>query len=196
MEEWRAASTGHCDDSWLCKLLQYGFPLQYMGYVPNATLVQNHPSAVQFPEHVDAYIQKELAEEAFLGPFAAHPFPISGHINPLMSRPKSNTNQRRIIVDLSYPPSAGINAKVYKGYVFGTFLQHRLPTVQQAIAYIRARDRNVLMAVIDLERAYRNFRGDPIDWPLSVIHHNQKILYRCSLALRGKDVFIICSESC
>lgn len=98
-----------------------------------------------------------------LGPFERHPFPAVGHINPLMSRPKSDPKQRRIIVDLSFPPDAGINSKVYKGCVFGTFVPHTLPTIQHAVAAMRAQNLDVLMAVIDIERAYRNFRGDPID---------------------------------
>lgn len=28
---------------------------------------------------------------------------------------------------------------------------------------------DVVIAVIDIERAYRNYRSDPIDWPLLVI---------------------------
>lgn len=171
-DEWRAAMTGHHDDAWLCDLLEHGFPLQYTGYVPESVLVDNHSSAARYPDHVAQYIRKELDEGALLGPFRSHPFPTSGHTNPLMSRPKADPAQRRIIVDLSFPPGVGINSKVYKGCVFGTFLPHKLPTVQQALAVIRARNLDVLMAVIDIERAYRNFRGDPLDWPLSVIQYD------------------------
>lgn len=171
---WHAASTGHYDDNWLCELIEFGFPLQYTGHIPSPCFAENHPSGVRFPKHVRQYLEKERAEGTLLGPFPSHPFPDSGHINPIMSRPKSDKDQRRIIVDLSFPPGRGVNSRVYKGCVFGSYLPHRLPTISQAVAFIRARRLDVLMAVIDIERAYRNFRGDPLDWPLSVIQFDNK----------------------
>lgn len=56
IQNWRAAATGHHDDHWLCELIEYGFPLQYTGSIPKAILVDNHPSAVRFPDYVNEYI--------------------------------------------------------------------------------------------------------------------------------------------
>lgn len=44
-----------------------------------------------------------------------------------------------------------------------------MPTINQTLAGARALDMNVSLAVIDIECAYRNFKIDPIDWPLSVL---------------------------
>lgn len=68
IEEWRALATGHHDDSWLCELLEYGFPLQYSGYAPTSLLVDNHSSAVAHPKHIQSYISKEIKEGALLDP--------------------------------------------------------------------------------------------------------------------------------
>lgn len=168
-DNWRALSSAHPIDEWLLQMLRYGFPLQYTGKAPRANSVKNHSSATAYPEQVRKFISKELAEGALAGPFSSHPFPSSCYVNPLMSRPKAGSDDRRIIVDLAYPEGEGVNAHVRKNCVFGTLYQHELPTTENAIHMARTYDLNVLVAVIDIERAYRNYRSDPIDWPLLVI---------------------------
>lgn len=138
IQNWRALATGHHDDSWLIELLQFGSLLQYTGPPPTPLCIDNHSSARAYPEHVRKYIEKELSEGALIGPLSSHPFPSAPHVNPIMSRPKSDPSEWRIIVDLSYPLGEGVNAKVYKGCVFGTHVNHSLPTIQQATHRARA----------------------------------------------------------
>lgn len=166
---WDTLATGHPHDSWIRELLEFGFPLQYTGPTPSTTIVDNHSSALKYPHHIQKFLEKELSEKAMLGPLPAHPFPTAAHVNPLMTHPKADPSQRRIIVDLSYPEGQGPNSYVLKNHVFGTYIEHNLPTIDHALAKAREMDMNVSLAVIDIERAYRNFRIDPIDWPLSII---------------------------
>lgn len=186
---WEALTTGHAYDVWIREMLEFGFPLQFTGSVPNSAPVDNHSSAEKFPDHIHRFIEKELAEAAMLGRFDRHPFPTAKHVNPLMTRPKADPAQRRIIVDLSYPEGKGPNSFVLKNHVFGTYVHHHLPTIDQALAKARAMDMNVSLAVIDIERAYRNFRTDPIDWPLSVITFQQKFYLERALPF-GARLFI------
>lgn len=53
--------------------------------------------------------------------------------------------------------------------MFGTTLEHKLPTVNQVVNIIINNRFDITMSTIDLERAYRNFRVDPADWPLTCI---------------------------
>lgn len=169
LSAWESLATGHPYDLWIREMLQFGFPLQYTGPVPKSALADNHSSTVKYPEHIQRFIEKEVSELAMLGPYDSHPFLTAAHVNPLMTRPKTDPAQRRIIVDLSYPQGQGPNSFVLKNHVFGTYIHHHLPTIDQALAKAREMDMNVSLAVIDIERAYRNFRIDPIDWPLSVV---------------------------
>lgn len=155
-------------DTWLIDMLKYGFPLQYIGRGLTHVPPENHSSAKKFPKQVQAYIDKELREGALAGPFAHSPFESWDYTNPIMTRPKADGN-RRIIVDLSHPKGAGVNSAVIKGMVFGNHIHHVLPTVQQAIAIARSFGFELSAGVIDIERAYRNFRSDPLDWPLLMI---------------------------
>lgn len=161
-------------EPWLLDMLNCGFPLQYCGGKPNITSVNNHSSAIEYPEQVNTYIQKELSEGALAGPFEHPPFKEWNKISPLMTRPKSASTTRRIIVDLSYPQGEGVNAAVQKGIVFGQWIEHKLPSIDQALAIAETFNFEVVSSVIDIERAYRNFRSDPLDWPLLVLEFQNK----------------------
>ena len=170
---WEKYTTGHSDDNWIVQLVRFGFPLQYVGPpVEQKEIVDNHTSARQHMKHVDSFIKTEIQNLTLLGPFNKIPFTWA-NVAPIMTRPKSNPLKRRIIVDYSFP-EGGVNKFISKNNVFGLDITHRLPTVQQAIRVILDKPYKVAMATIDLERAYRNFRVDPIDWPLTCIRVNQQ----------------------
>lgn len=155
LEEWEKAATGHIDDQWLLQLIRFGFPLQYLG-PPNPSkgvIAPNHKSAKDYGTHIEKFIQNEVENLTIMGPFQSLPFQWA-NVAPMMTRPKSDPAKRRVIVDYSYP-EGGINAMIYKNVLFGTEVNHNLPTVQQAVEIIRSHRFNVLLASVDLERAYR-----------------------------------------
>lgn len=172
---WEAMGTGHVDDPWIIALVKFGFPLQFNGTFEDIPMLEheNHHSAVNYAKHVESYIVSEVANQILIGPFTDKPFTRLS-VAPIMTRPKSNPAKRRIIVDYSYPEGEGINSRINKNEVFGTILEHDLPTVSQAVDVIRSRGFEVHLATIDLERAYRNFKTDPYDWPLTCIRYNDQ----------------------
>lgn len=167
---WERAKTGHIDDQWIVDLVKYGFPLQfhYDFDCVHEEEFPNHASGANYPQHVRAYISTETANATLLGPFKAKPF-TRMNVAPIMTRPKADVRKRRVIVDYTYPEGIGINAKIPKNELFGVHVSHTLPTVAQAIEVIREKRFDVRLATIDLERAYRNFKTDPFDWPLTTI---------------------------
>lgn len=70
---------------------------------------------------------------AMLGPYNMPQFAPWFNVSPIMSRPKGDSDKRRIIVDLSYPTGANVNDYVLKNVLFGSPRAHTLPTVIQAI---------------------------------------------------------------
>ena len=60
---------------------------------------ENHATAVEFDSHVKEYIREELQHGALLGLFHSPPFSLP--ISPSMIRPKSGSEVRRTILDLS-----------------------------------------------------------------------------------------------
>lgn len=99
----------------------------------------------------------------------------------MMTRPKNGSLKRRVIVDLSYPHGTGVNSMVTKGFIFGKQYDHFLPTINKAISLASSLNYEVAVAVVDIERTYRNFRSDPLDWPLLVVRLEGK--YYVDMAL-------------
>ena len=164
---WQKEATGHIDDRMVIEGIKYGFPIQYNGPPCYDNMCHpNHASATKFPESVEAYIEKELEHGALEGPFTDPPFTPWFVTSPLMTREKADTDERRVIVDLSYP-NGGINEYIQPHRFNGDEATHNLPTVDSAIHSIaNTCPGEITMAVIDLSRAYRHFPVSPLDWPL------------------------------
>ena len=176
---WERERTGHIDDIMVIDGVTFGFPLQYMGgpIYAQGDVVENHHSARYYPEAIQQYIVKETSLGTLVGPFDTPPFTPWCHVSPLMSRPKSDSAERRIIVDLSYP-DGGINAHIPKNTIAGRPVAHTLPTIQHAIDIIHEQGiENAFMASVDISRAYRNFSTCPADWPLLVIKNNKEYFW-------------------
>ena len=164
---WIQEATGHTQDDVVIQGIQYGFPIQYCG-PPQYTVADtpNHASARCYKEHLDKYIKEESAHGALEGPFKQPPFTPWFVTSPLMTREKAGTQERRIIVDLSFP-EGGINKYIIPHVFNGREATHNLPTIESAVNTIATTcPGSVTMAVIDLSRAYRQFPVCPLDWPL------------------------------
>ena len=94
-------------DQQIVDLLHYGFPLDFNRDCPLVPTEVNHASALQNSHHVKSYLQEELNHRVILGPFKEPPFPI--HVSPLMVRDKQNSDQKRTIMDLSWPKGFSLN---------------------------------------------------------------------------------------
>ena len=91
------------EDTTPVPMLEFGFPVGYVGVTQPARGLPNHSSATQHPTHEDKFLQTELGHEAIMGPFNQHPFQPWSRTNPLMMRPKRDSEARRVILDLSFP---------------------------------------------------------------------------------------------
>ena len=158
--------------------ITYGFSLQYEGPpIPSPAHVKNHQSATMYPVQVADYIKTELMAGAMMGPSTQPPFEWT-HISPLMTRPKASGNdyERRVIVDLSFPPDMNVNMAIPTNMIYGTAYTHKLPTVDDLTAIIRDDSFAGYMYSVDIARAYRNFPTDPLDWPLTGIMHQNEVI--------------------
>ena len=60
-------------DVQLVELLKFGFPLDYNRSFNLSSEHDNHSYAIQYPSHVDAYLQEEITHGVILGPFLESP---------------------------------------------------------------------------------------------------------------------------
>ena len=156
-------------DTQLLDMLKFGFPMGYIGPSSPTLYTDNHPSALQYQSQVSDFIQKELDLGGIIGPFVHPPFRQWCHVSPLMSRPKNDPHQRRIITDLTYPNDSSINAYIRKHTVMGVANTHCLPSVDHVVRRLQQVGPGAHMFTLDVARAYKNFKSCPLDWPLLAV---------------------------
>ena len=152
-------------------LLEYGFPIDRCSDVPLEMGGQNHLGATQYPSHVDRYVQKELDLQATIGPFEAIPFKGMVGISPLSTRAKKDSEQRRIIMDCSWPINTSINDGIDKNRYLGVDIVLKYPTTDDLARQVyklctHNPNEQILFYKEDLDRAFRQYVADPGDIPL------------------------------
>ena len=161
LDAWHHHLRGYHDQR-LLQYLAYGFPLSINN--PSGlhnTDIKNHHSASQFPDAIQQYLHKELELGAMLGPFTEVDY-AEYHCSPLLTRPKDG-DKRRVILDLSYPKGASVNDAVTRDRFDDLEFSLTFPTIDNIIEQIRYTPGKVLLAKIDVARAFRNLRVDPAD---------------------------------
>ena len=151
-------------DTGLIDMLSYGFPIGFVGTQPPAQNPPNHSSSTRYPEAVRKYLDKELQFGALIGPLKGQPFTPWSRASPLMTRLKRGSNDRRVIMDLSFPELESVNGGIPPGLLDGAQFKMRLPTPTDLVAIIQRLGRGCALYKADLSRAYRQLRSDPLDW--------------------------------
>ena len=109
-------------------LIKYGFPLDFNRETVISTEKINHKSALQFPSHVDTYLTEETEHGAMGGPYTDPPIE-NLHISPFMTRDKSSSDKRRVIMDLSWPKGQSVNSGAELDKYLGTDFVLAYPSV-------------------------------------------------------------------
>ena len=151
--------------------VKFGFPLDIDRKKRLQSDLINHKSALQFPEHVEHYLKEEIKHQAILGPFSTPPIPL--HTSPFLTREKSGSDKRRVIVDLSWPQGASVNDTVDSSSYMGVEFLLTLPTIDQVTKAVRKFGRNSFIAKIDISRAFKHIPIDPGDIDLLGLHWNK-----------------------
>ena len=82
--------------------LRYGFPMDFKGdHGDLVSTTESHDSAHLFSEHVSMYLQDEIQHKAIYGTFNSKPFGETTHTSPFITRTKQDSDERRVIIDLS-----------------------------------------------------------------------------------------------
>lgn len=167
MDKWRENLTDYKDKK-LCDYLEFGWitnysPTQYSILIPT---VKNHQSALDYPNEINTYISQELSHCALIGPFTTTPLDQPCQTSPLMTRPKRNSSSRRVITDCSFPLGASVNDGIPRDRYDGEPIKLTLPTVDDICTLIKGLGKHCYLYSHDLERAYRQLRSDPGDYPL------------------------------
>ena len=164
-DKWDALLTDY-HDTQLTDFLRYGWTVVYSRSSQTTLTANNHSSALRHAGAVDKLIPKELSKEALLGPFSSLPFTPCTQISPLMTRDKPGGSGNRVIIDLSFPNGASVNDGIVKGSGEGELPPYTLPSALDLAELMLCTERGCFMWKAYLERAYRQLRVDPLDYPL------------------------------
>ena len=127
--------------------------------------MRNHASDVQFPRDVDAYLSEECSFDAILGPYTDNPI-ADCHYSPFMTREKTGSNVRRVIINLSWPKEHSVNAGIDKNSYLNSDFPLQFPTVDHIISELKKVGRGAHLFKIDVSRAFRHIKVDPVDYDL------------------------------
>ena len=149
-------------DKRLLQYIRFGFPLSLIDSheLCNKEAI-NHFSAIQYPDHVLEYLNKEKALGALLGP-VNHPIHDQYHCSPLLTRPK-DTNKRHVILNLSHPYGNSVNDHVDKDKFDSVAFALKFPSIDNITQDIVNHKGDTVLFKVDVARAFRNLRVDPAD---------------------------------
>ena len=117
----------------------------------------------------------------YLAPLHPPPFTPWAHVSPIMTRPKADSSQRRVITDLTFPREKSINAYIMKNSALGIVRDHSLPSISDLVGELRHMGQSAYMFTLDIARAYKNFMSDPLDWPLLCVQWKDKYYVETSM---------------
>ena len=77
---------------------------------------------------------------------------------------KRDSDERRVIMDLSFPPGESVNDKIPKDSYLGETTSLRYPSVDALTQLVREKGQGCALMECNLERAYKQINVDPRDW--------------------------------
>ena len=82
-------------------------------------LFSNHPSAAKNSVFLRSYVHEELVHRSICGPFTSNPFDTDCVISPLLCVPKRDSDELRVVHDLSFPEGFSVNNGIAKDSYMG-----------------------------------------------------------------------------
>ena len=154
-------------DKDICDWLTYGWPISRPPTWPDPTpTFNNHSSAVNNPAAINAYIEKEIHRGGVCGPFFGVPFNNRVGVSPLSTRDKKDSEEKRILMDLSWPINNSVNSGIAKDQFMGFLAKLSFPTIDSIARRIAGMRGEVMLFKIDLAAYFRQLPLDPGDYSL------------------------------
>ena len=134
-------------------MLEFGFPLdcrkseKLFNYTNHREhwKFRNHTGATDYPEEMKQYLQKECKKQAVVRPFNKNPFNSVLRISLLNLVPKKETDERRVILDLSFPKGNSINDFISKEEYLGEKMLTVYPNVDDLVQLIKLKRRGCFL---------------------------------------------------
>ena len=193
------------EDKDIMKYIRYGWPLNATGTAINTEMPGNQKGATQNKEQVKKYIQDEISNGSIIGPFKTNPFGKDARFSPIDTRPKRDSSDLRIILNLSHPFEEGsVNESINKErYVDGENMEVRYPSVDDLCKIIRKKKidsegqptKKVKVMKKDLSKAYRQLWMDPSSIEKLGFIFDEQIFFDVCLSMGSKSAAYCCQRT-
>lgn len=213
IQYFRAMLTDYKDPD-LCDLLEYGFPVGFQEDLDATVSTEslgdevehvhfefgsqgssvNHKGAITHPEQVGAYLNIEQEAGAIIGPFEENPLCTQIKLSPLNTVPKRDSEERRIILDLSLPKGNSVNSHIPKDSYLGKPVNLTYPKVDDLVQLVKEKGKGCFLFKRDLKRAYRQIPIDPGDIHLVGYMWKGKIFFDRVLSMGLRSAAQICQR--
>ena len=129
---WRELLSSYPDQI-ICEFLEFGWPIGYMSDTLSIFDLQTHRGALDFPDQVNAYLFKELKLRRIAGPFDTALLAQGFVVSRLNTVEKRDSEERRVIVDLSWPCGHSVNYGIPSDSYLGEPLVLHYPTIDDIV---------------------------------------------------------------
>ena len=179
---WRALLQDY-EDFVICDFLEFGWPLGYTNQTLPVFDLRTHRGALNFPSSVQDYLSSEISLGRVAGPFDAPPFPDGFVVSPLNRVAKRDSQEQRVIVDLSWPCGSSVNDGIPSGSFLGELLVLTYHTIDAIVSAIVSLGRGCMLYKRDLRKAYRQFPLDPHEYHLLGYTWNRQFYFDTVLTM-------------
>ena len=184
------------DDKEVIQFFKYGWPLNAEDTVPQQGIPPNQKSVDDNPEQVKRFINKELKRGSIIGPFVKNPFGPAARISPLGTRPKRDSDDLRIILNLSHPFAEGsVNHSINKDKFLGIQIKLRYPSVEDLAKIVIDKGPGSLIYKRDLEAAYYQMKIDAGDVHLLGFMVDNKFYFFVTLSMGSRSSCYCCQRT-
>ena len=153
------------DDKQVVERIRYGWPTGRLPTLPEPKKCnKNHKGATDHPQALQKYIRKEAEHGAIMGPYNKIPFIPKVGISPLSTRPKKDSEEQRIILDLSFPVGNSVNDGIITDNYIGLPARLTFSKVDDFTVRIFSLGKGCMMFKVDLSTYFRQLPLDPGDY--------------------------------
>ena len=183
-------------DKIVCEFLQFGFPLDFnRNQKLSANERRNHKGARDFPRFIEKYLKRECDARRVIGPFHTNPLSVPLIVSPMNTVPKDSLDERRVIVDLSWPSGASVNDGISKDIYLGEIIHLHYASVDQVCNMVLQIGPGAHIYKRDLRHAYRQVPVDPGDFQYLGYFWDSMLYFDTVLAMGQRNAAMACSRT-
>ena len=182
------------EDKEVIDYLKYRWPLNANDTEINEERPQNQKGARSNTKEVREYLTKEHKAGSVIGPFKKNPFGPVARFSTLDTRPKKDSDELRVILNLSYPFEAGsVNSSINKEtYVNNEDMRVRYPSVDDLAKLVRRKGRKCRIFIRDLSKAYRQLYMCPSSIHLLGYWFDDELYFDVTLSMGSRSAAYCC----